>query len=144
MAETIDKRTARRRRALLVGAIILMTIIVGTMTVLSDATPGAWRTIDIVRVCAFLFHAHVLGLRSTTAFSLLGRNAVLDDELTRANRATAARTGFWVLLLAAMACFAAIVFGLEMSAAEALLAVIAAGAIAAAIRFSMVERRGDG
>jgi hypothetical protein len=121
-----------------------MTIIVGTMTVLSDATPGAWRTIDIVRVCAFLFLALVLGLRSTTAFSLLGRNAVLDDELTRANRATAARTGFWVLLLAAMACFAAIVFGLEMSAAEALLAVIAAGAIAAAIRFSMVERRGDG
>lgn len=139
-----DKRTTRRRRTILMGAIVLMTIIVAAMTAFSNATPGEWRNVDIVRVSAFLFLALVLGLRSTTAFSLVGRNAALDDELTRANRATAARVGFWALLLSAMACFIANMLGLEMSVAEALLAIIAAGAISAAIRFSMLERRGDG
>lgn len=144
MAEDLEKLGVRRRRVILMGAIILLTIITGTMSAFNEATPGAWRTVDILRLCAFLFLSLVLGLRSTTAFSLFGRNAILDDELTRANRATAARTGFWALLLSAMACFIASMLGFEVSVAEALLAVIAAGAISAAIRFSFAERRGDG
>lgn len=144
MSDIADKSSARRRRAVLIGAIVLMTIIAGTSTAFSAATPGEWRTVDIVRVSAFLALALVLGIRSTTAFTLLRRNPALDDELTRANRATAGRVGFWALLLSSMACFVANMLGLEMSIAEALLAIIAAGAISAAIRFAMLERRGDG
>src|SRR5262245_53889117 len=63
----------------------------------------ALRLVDGVRLAAVLVLSLVVSLRSTTNFSFMKRDAALDDELTRANRASAATWGFWALLLTALA-----------------------------------------
>ncbi|PZO48332.1 MAG: hypothetical protein DCF16_16465 [Alphaproteobacteria bacterium] len=103
---------------------------------------GAWRFVDFVRVGAILFLALVLALRSTTAFSLWRRNRTLDDELTRANRAAAARWGFWALMLALLVAFIAS-FAVALRISDVVPLIFFAGAAAAGLRFVTLERRAE-
>lgn len=135
-----DKTAARRRRAVMAGAAVLLGVFATAMTV----TPAdTMRTVDMVRIAGFVVLALVLAIRSTTAFSFAGRNAVLDDELTRANRASAARLGFWAMFLAALAVLAASFFE-TVTPMQIVPVVIGAGAVTAALRFAVLEGRGGG
>ena len=86
-----DVRSRRRRGTILAGAIFLGLIGLQAVSMSAPITPGAARGVEIVRMAGFCALVVVLALRSTTAFSLVGRNAELDDELSRANRAPIAR-----------------------------------------------------
>lgn len=143
MSDSADKKSARRRRGVLVGAAVLLTVIAGAMTAIASTEPNAWRAVDIARVAALVLLTLVLSIRATTAFSLVGRNPALDDELTRANRASAARVGYWAMLLAALACLGASFFE-AVSGTEAAVVVLVAGAASAALRFVVLEGRGFG
>lgn len=146
MTDVSDKRSRRRQRTILAGAIILMTAAAAAVNATAEisADHAAWRPVDLVRVGGLLLLSLVLAVRSTTAFSLIGRDPTLDDELARAHRAAAARFGFWVMLLGAIACLAASVYGVDITLPEALLALITVGAMCSALRFSLLERRADG
>src|SRR5574338_274170 len=112
MTDVSDKRSRRRQRTILAGAIILMTFVAAVLNAVAEMGPDhSWRGVEMVRVGGLLALSLVLALRSTTAFSLIGRDPTLDDELARAHRAAAARLGFWVLLLGAIACLIASIFG---------------------------------
>ena len=144
MSDVSEKQSRRRQRVVMVGAICLITGAAAAVNAFSDMAPGAaWRGVDFVRVGGLLGLSLVLAIRSTTAFSLFGRNPALDDEFTRANRYAAARFGFWVLMLGAIACLAASMLNVAITMQKALFAVIAVDALCTAIRFSILERRGD-
>jgi hypothetical protein len=112
-------------------------------TSFSEMTQGSARLVDVVRLVGFLALALLLSIRATTSFSLLGRNPVLDDELTRANRASAARAGYWAMIIGnAAALVGSMLTPISLVAVAPLL--IAMGAAAAALRFAVLERRGNG
>jgi hypothetical protein len=135
-----DKTVARRRGAVTAGAAVLLAVFATAMTI----TPAdTLRNVDMVRIAGFVALALVLAVRSTTAFSFVGRNAVLDDELTRANRASAARVGFWVMLLVAIAALGVSLFE-TVSPMQIISVLIGAGAVSAALRFVVLEGRGGG
>ena len=100
------------------------------------------RAVDIVRIAGFCALVVVLVLRSTTAFSLVGRNAELDDELSRANRAAAAQAGFLAAILGGVVALIASLF-VALSATEVLPFVLMLGAFVAAVRFARLEKRGE-
>ena len=134
-----EKTTTRRRRVLVAVAILL-----GLFAMAMTATPvETLRSVDIVRTAGFIILALVIALRSTTAFSFVGRNAVLDDELTRANRASAARVGFWAMFLAAMVMLV-VSFIETVTPMQIMPVLIGAGAVSAALRFAVLEGRGGG
>lgn len=135
-----DDRVQRRRRGVIIAFAVLLTTMSAAYTAYSAPIAGGLRAVDILRAAAFLMLAAIISIRSTTGFSLIGRNAVLDDELTRANRADAARAGFWALMIASVAGFIASYF-VTLTLAEASPLLIAVGAGAAALRFARLEGR---
>ncbi len=141
-----DKRSRRRQRTLLAGAIILMTVATAVVNAVAEIheANASWRAVDMVRVSGLILLSLVLLVRSTTAFSFLGRDPALDDELARAHRAAASRFGLWAMMLGAVAFLVMSILNVQITLQEALLALITAGAICAALRFSILERRADG
>ena len=146
MSETImassDVRGRRWRGTILAGAIFLGLIGLQAVSMSAPITPGAARAVDIVRIAGFCALVVVLVLRSTTAFSLVGRNAELDDELSRANRAAAAQAGFLAAILGGVVALIASLF-VALSAMEVLPLVLMLGAFVAAVRFARLEKRGE-
>ncbi len=135
-----EKTVTRRRRAVTAGAAVLLAVFATAMTV----TPAdTLRNVDIVRIVGFVALALVLAVRSTTAFSFVGRNAVLDDELTRANRASAALVGFWAMFVAAIVVLVASFFE-TVTPMQIIPVLIGVGAVTAALRFVVLEGRGGG
>jgi hypothetical protein len=108
------------------------------------ATPheGALRGVDIVRLSGLIALTLVLAIRSTTSFTLMRRNPELDDELSRANRSSAAVLGFWFLLLATIAAFVGSFF-VPLTLRETAPMILGAGAVAAGMRFSFLEAKGE-
>jgi hypothetical protein len=135
-----EKTVTRRRRAVTGGAAVLLAVFATAMTVTPAET---LRNVDIVRIAGFVALALVLAVRSTTAFSFVGRNAVLDDELTRANRASAARVGFWAMFLGALVMLA-VSFLDAVTPMQIIPVIIGVGAVSAALRFVVLEGRGGG
>lgn len=132
-----------RRRALLVAVAIMLMTLISAYTAINGSSPGNWRPVDLVQAGALLLLVVVLSTRSTTSFALFGRNTVLDDELTRANRASAARYGFWSLMLGLLASFV-ISLWLPVQLTQVALILMALGAASAALRFVALEHAGDG
>jgi hypothetical protein len=130
----------RRRRALI--AVVLILIMAGTAAVdaLSEHA-GALRLVDGARLAAVLLLSLVVSLRATTSFTLKRRDAALDDELTRANRASAATWGFWALMLTALAMAVASALW-PVGLVELAPGVMVLGAAVAGLRFIFLERRG--
>ncbi len=101
-----------------------------------------WRPIDFFRVGAILVFSLILALRATTAIRFTPRNPALDDELTRANRASAAGWGFWGLMVVLFAAFA-FSFYEPVSLMRIAPMLLVTGAAIAAFRFVFLERRGS-
>jgi hypothetical protein len=131
----------RRRRAIVASTVILLVTGAAAMIALSEQG-GALRSVDVVKIGALIVLALLLGLRATTSFRLAKRDPALDDELTRANRASAARVGYWALMLAVTAAFIGGAVT-DLTLTEVAPLVLAAGAVSAGLRFAILEARGD-
>ena len=108
-----------------------------------DPVGDGGRTVDHVKVGAWLILS--LGLLialSRHGFWLERRRvrALLDDEVTRANRAAAAQLGFFATMLTAIAMYFAVEFE-PMSARDAIHLLVTIGIAAALLRFGYLERR---
>lgn len=131
----------RRRRTLLSALIIMFAVGGGALDAAYDRV-GDWRPVDIVKVSGIIALALVLALRSTTAIRITKRNPELDDELSRANRASAAAWGFWGLTLVLLAAFA-FSFYEPVSLTRIAPFLLVMGGATAAMRFVFLERRGS-
>ena len=133
--------STRRRRTILAGALMLSIF---SFAAFNAVLPheGALRGVDIVRISGLIALTLVLAIRSTTSFTLMRRNPELDDELSRANRAAAATLGFWALLLATVAAFIGSFF-VSLTLRETAPLILGAGAVAAGMRFSFLEAKGE-
>jgi heme/copper-type cytochrome/quinol oxidase subunit 2 len=138
--EKADRLSRRRARMLPALAAIF---IAQQASFFTAAIEEGGRTVDHVKIGAWLILSIVLLLALTTGgFWLQPRRvrALLDDEVTRANRAEAVKTGFIATMLAAFA-----VYGLTMveavAAPEAIHLIVSIGIAAALLRFGFLERR---
>ncbi len=138
---TIDP-AKRRRRAIIAASVMLVVVAFAAVDAVLPHRV-ALRAVDIVRITALIVLALVLALRSTSNFTFAKRNPELDDELTRANRASAAFIGFWAMLLAAVAAYVAS-FLLDLTLTEAAPMILGIGAVAAGARFAFLEASGEG
>lgn len=139
----VEQALRRRRRVLTVLAIGFVSWQSGLIMSVLGIQSGHARAVDLVRVCGFALMTLVLlwlvfgGWNRTRDPAV---RAALNDELTQANRADACRFGFIFTLLAAAAIYAVALFE-PVSATEAIPLIIAAGAVSAAFRFIVLDRR---
>jgi len=141
MSETEKHDPSERRRRALLGATMVLIMAAFAAAEVLASHEGRWRWIDWIRVGAILVLAFMLSLRSTTSLTLKPRDPALDDELTRANRASAAVWGFWALFASLVAAFA-LTLVWPLGVAEIAPMVLVLGTGAASLRFIYLERQG--
>jgi multisubunit Na+/H+ antiporter MnhB subunit len=106
-------------------------------------TDNPMRTATVFKVSAWLVWAVVLLLLLATGGALLrgrGVRHLLNDELTRMNRARSFVMGFWASALAAIALYIVTMFE-PVSGREAIHIILSAGIGAALLTFAARERR---
>jgi hypothetical protein len=104
------------------------------------------RTIDTVRIWTWLvWVAALLALLATGGGLMRSRSvrALLNDELTRANRNAAYVAGFWSAMGAAVGCYVVDLFD-PLAPREAIHAIVSVGIAAALLTFAIRERRHAG
>jgi hypothetical protein len=104
------------------------------------------RLVDSVKIWTWLVWVVALLLLLATGGGFLrSRNvrALLNDELTRANRAQAYVAGFWAAMIAAVGFFVIDLFD-PVRAREAVHAIVSAAIASAFITFAIRERRNAG
>ena len=108
------------------------------------ANPPAERLVDHVRIGAWVMLTAVILLVLQTGGAWIhprAVRAVLDDEPTRANRASAFHWGFMALVLTAGTLYP--ILGIApMTAREVIHLIVSAGIVVALLRFGFLERRG--
>jgi len=138
--EQAERLSRRRARMLPLLAIIYLTQQATFFA--GDAPPGV-RSVDHVKVGAWLVLSFVLLLAIATNGFWFQRPEIrrlIDDELTRANRASAMSIGFIAGMLAAMALYLLNQFE-AVATREAIHIILSAGLGAALLRFGFLERR---
>lgn len=132
-----------RRRARMLPVIALFFLIQQTSFF---ANPPAERAVDHVRIGAWVLMTAVILLLLQTGGSWFRSPAVramMADEPTRANRASALHWGFLAMVLSGMTLYS--ILGVApMTAREAIHLVVSAGIIVALLRFGILERRAYG
>ena len=107
------------------------------------ANPPGERGVDHVRIGAWVLLSAVLLLTLATGGALFRSPAVralLNDEPTRANRASAMHWGFMAAMIAGMVLY--VVQGVtEFTVREVIHLIVSAGMVAALVRFGKLERR---
>lgn len=104
------------------------------------------RLVDTVKIWTWLvWVVALLMLLATGGGFLRSRNvrALLNDELTKANRAQAYVAGFWAAMIAAIGFFVIDLFD-PVRAREAIHAIVSAAIASAFITFAVRERRNAG
>jgi len=137
---TVD-RSKRRRRVIAAASAMLVIVVFAAIGAVFPHRE-ALRAVDVVRIVALIAFTFVVAIRSTTNFGFGPRNPELDDELSRANRASAAFQGFWAMLLSATGAYLASFF-LDLRLTEAAPIILCAGAVAAGWRFAYLEAVGE-
>lgn len=108
-----------------------------------EGAGAAVRTVDHFKIGAWLILSVVLLLALTTGgfwFKSREVRALLDDEVTRANRAASLELGFVVTMIAALAIYALVSFE-PVSARDAIHLLVTIGLATALVRFGMLEKR---
>ena len=144
LAEEADRLS--RRRARMMPMLALIFIIQQASFFAQGSGGAAERAVDHVKFGAWLVLSLVLlAALWTGGFWLRSREVrnLMDDELTRANRAAALSLGFLIAMLAGIALYV-----LDMvepiTSRMALHLVVTAGIAAALLRFGALERRALG
>ena len=139
-----EQRSEARWRGLMVASVVQLAITVGLLTA-AIGLPSPLHYHDMVAMGVVLAVSFSLGMRATvpgyTLMSRVRRDPALEDERVRANRASAARFGFWTCMLAAVASFVAAFFT-PITLIQAAPLLVSAGASAALLRFALLEARG--
>lgn len=129
-----------RRRARMLPALALFFLIQQTAFF---ANPPGERAVDHVRIGAWVLMTAVILLAlhgRVPLFRSREVRAILDDEPTRANRASAMHWGFMATVIAGITLYS--VLGIApMTAREAIHIVVSAGIVVALMRFGFLERR---
>jgi hypothetical protein len=137
--EEADRLSRRHARMLPFLVVIFLT---QQASYFIDPGDGS-RTVDHVKIGAWLVLSIGLLLTLTRHGFWLERRgvrALLDDEVTRANRAAAAQLGFFATMLTAIAMYFAVQFE-PVSARETIHLLVTVGIVAALLRFAFLERR---
>ena len=104
------------------------------------------RLVDQVRIGAWVAMSLLILVVLTTGgfwFRSADVRAMIEDESTRANRASALSTGFLCAMLTAIISY--VMRGAwEFSVGEVIHLIVSAGLVSALLRFSLLERRGLG
>jgi hypothetical protein len=139
VAEKADYLSTRRARMLPVLAIIYITQQATYFTVASGA---AHRAVDDVKIFGWLlFSAILLAALSTKGFWFERREirAMIDDELSQANRRDAMRFGFIFAMLTCIVIYAITMFE-PVNGRDAVHVILSDGLGAALIRWGWLER----
>jgi hypothetical protein len=138
-----DRRVVRRRRSVRGGVFVLMLAVVAALNYAYRFEMGAPHLVDFLRLGALIILALVVALRATTGFSFMKTDPAMNDELARANRAAAARRGFWTMMIAAIGiCIGSLFF--PFTAYEVMLVMLLTGAGAAGLSFARLEAKDGG
>jgi hypothetical protein len=109
----------------------------------ADRTEAPMRDVDTFRISAWLVWVVALLLALATGGALLrgrGIRHLINDELTRSNRAHAFVVGFWAAAVAGIALYVLTMFE-TVSGREAIHVILSAGIGAALLTFAARERR---
>lgn len=136
-----QKDPAATRRRVITAGMLMLLLFGGSVMAATSEFSGVWRPVTIVKISGIMFLAMVIALRSTTNFRFGKRDLTLDDELTRANRASAAQFGFWAMFITVAGIFIAEIAGVHEPIL--MLLMLAAGAVGAGARFAWLEGRGE-
>jgi hypothetical protein len=131
-----DMLARRRQRLLVIAAFGYLLWQLAWLALAIGARPGP--ALLAARLAGFLIFAGALGAIFVWAKAARCR-AALDDEMTRHNRLRAFTAGFWAMLIAAAALFAAGQF-VAIPGAEAARMVMIAGVVVPLLRFALLER----
>ena len=104
------------------------------------------RSVDSVKISAWLVWVLVLLALLATGGGLMRSRSVralLNDELTRANRAAAYVAGFWGAMVAGVLCYIVNLFE-PVQTRQAIHAIVSIGIAAAFLTFAIRERRSAG
>jgi len=138
--EIADRLSRRRARMLPMLAIIFIS---QQAAYFSGRIEDGARAVDHVKIAAWLVLSVVMLLALTTGgfwFRPKEVRALLDDDVTRANRADALRIGFLVTMASAIALYFVNFFE-PMGARDAIHILMSFGIVAALLRFGYLERR---
>jgi hypothetical protein len=138
--ETADRLGRRRARTLPVLAIIF--ILQQTSYFAAMAEDGA-RTVDHVKISAWLVLTVLLLLLLATGGSWLQRReirALMNDDVSRANRSEGMRAGFFAAMIGGVAAYILTYFE-PMGGREAIHLIVTVGIATALLRFGFLERR---
>lgn len=141
--EEAERLGLRRARMLPVLAILFITQQVSFFASEREASAHLVRTVDHVKVGAWLVLSLVLlAALYTGGFWLRPRKIrqLMDDEVTRAHRASALSLGFLVSMLGGIALYFADQFE-PIGGRESVHIIVTLGIAAALIRFGVLERR---
>lgn len=133
--ETAERLSGRRARMLPVLAIFFL--------MQQASYVSGMRAVDHVKIAAWLVLSTVLLLVLTTGGSWFRSKrirALMDDEVTRANRAEALRVGFIATMIAAIG-FYFLSLCEPISGRQAIHFLMSVGIAAALVRFGYLERR---
>ena len=134
-----------RRRARMLPFLAIIYLCQQATFFSGDAPPGV-RDVDHVKIGAWLVLSLVLLLALATNGFWFQRREIrelINDEQTRANRASAMSVGFIASMLGAMVVYFVEQFE-PVSAREAIHIILSLGLGAALIRFGMLERGAHG
>ena len=138
--EKAERLSRRRARMLPFLAIIYLS---QQATFFAVDTPEGVRSVDHVKIGAWLVLSLVLLLALATNgfwFRSQAIRALIDDESTRAHRASAMSTGFVFAMLGGIALYLLNQFEI-VTAREAIHVILSLGLGAALVRFGVLEKR---
>jgi hypothetical protein len=141
-AARIERLQRRRTRLLFTQGIIFLLWQTSFFTT-PVRTTEALRTVDHVRVGAYVIWAALLVLFLSTGGGYILPRAVrevLNDESTIEHRRRAMTAGFLVAMAAAVGCYLIEQFE-AITAGEAVHVILSLGVATALLRFAMLERR---
>jgi hypothetical protein len=132
-------RLSRRRSSMLIG----LTVIFLAQQAAYFSQPPGERVVDYVRIGAWMLLAGVLlAALLTGGFWLKPRavRALMDDEITLANRSSALKLGFALSMAVAIALYV-LAAPLGLSSREVIHIIVSTGIVAGMLRFGLLERR---
>ena len=132
-------RLSRRRSSMLMG----VTVIFLAQQAAYFSQPPGERAVDYVRIGAWMLLAGVLlAALLTGGFWLKPRavRALMDDEVTLANRSSALKLGFALSMAVAIALYV-LAAPLGLSSREVIHIIVSTGLVAGMLRFGLLERR---
>ena len=141
--EQAERLGRRRARVLPILAILFISQQISFFASEQEASAQLVRTVDHVKFGAWLVLSLVLlAALYTGGFWLKPRavRALMDDEITRAHRASALSLGFLVTILGAIGIYILDMFE-PIETRMAIHLIVTVGIAAALVRFGMLERK---